>query len=499
MKYFLLGSSSKQGTLFFRVVKRKPELNIRVSTGIKVGVAAWNKSQTSTSAWDRFIHTESGKAIVEKLRLIDEAVNNLLANGRINSNADKTIIEAFVNVIVNGDAIRIEEEQKELQRKKDEEQKGNIISFFNDFLEGIESGVVKHGNGENYRKSTLVNWKSFAKHLNGYCKKSTTFDDIDKAFADKFCAFLERKGMMPHTVNKYVICFRKLCNIAAEYGANKNATSLRVWKERKVDDDSMRAEIYLTEDELDALYKYPLDKREEEVRDVFLLGCLSCQRYSDYGSFTKKNFGQTANGTCVIKVKQAKTGSYIEIPIMDERVFEICNKYNYEFPRITPRRINDYLQNIMKRLAEVCPSLNEKFPTMLTQQEKQKEIHFVELSKRVSQGARLNAEDGRTYRNMLAYAQEHDGQPLFERDVNGNVVKFKWELVTSHTARRSGVTNLYKSGFLNTREMMAISGHQTEKVFEHYIKMGASEMADRIAEKMAMENKTNKKEQGKIV
>ena len=54
------------------------------------------------------------------------------------------------------------------------------------------------------------------------------------------------------------------------------------------------------------------------------------------------------------------------------------------------------------------------------------------------------------------------------------------------TARRSGITNLYKQGIFNTREMMAMSGHQSEKVFENYIKVGVSEQADRIAEKVRM-------------
>ena len=32
-----------------------------------------------------------------------------------------------------------------------------------------------------------------------------------------------------------------------------------------------------------------------------------------------------------------------EVPITDNRVDEICRKYNYDFPKITARKINDYL------------------------------------------------------------------------------------------------------------------------------------------------------------
>lgn len=82
------------------------------------------------------------------------------------------------------------------------------------------------------------------------------------------------------------------------------------------------------------------------------------------------------------------------------------------------------------------------------------------------------------------YAEEHNGSPLYERDAMGNVLRCKYEMITSHTARRSGVTNLYKEGVLDTREMMSISGHQSESVFEEYIKVSRSEQADKIAAKL---------------
>jgi len=52
----------------------------------------------------------------------------------------------------------------------------------------------------------------------------------------------------------------------------------------------------------------------------------------------------------------------------------------------------------------------------------------------------------------------------------------KWELVTSHTARRSFATNLYKSGFPSI-SIMGITGHRTEKAFLKYIKVTPEEHA----------------------
>ena len=113
----------------------------------------------------------------------------------------------------------------------------------------------------------------------------------------------------------------------------------------------------------------------------------------------------------------------------------------------------------------------------------------MEASKGSMKGMTIH--ERKSYPVLHQYAQEHNGSPLWERNERGEVLRCKWELIGTHTARRSGVTNLYKTGLLNTREMMSISGHQTEKVFEHYIKVGTSEQASRIAAKFRKEQEAS--------
>ena len=95
--------------------------------------------------------------------------------------------------------------------------------------------------------------------------------------------------------------------------------------------------------------------------------------------------------------------------------------------------------------------------------------------------ASLTENQKHDYYKFKKYAEEHNGKPLFQRNNAGQVIRPKYELISSHTARRSGVTNMYKSGLLDTRQMMGISGHQSEKVFESYIKVGIREQARRTA------------------
>ena len=57
----------------------------------------------------------------------------------------------------------------------------------------------------------------------------------------------------------------------------------------------------------------------------------------------------------------------------------------------------------------------------------------------------------------------------------------KWQLVSSHTARRSGATNMFKAG-IPSISIMKITGHTTEKSFMKYIKISAEENADLLSQ-----------------
>lgn len=493
MSVFFLRTKRTEGiaSVYTRVKKRNPPIKWEyVNTGVEVDIMAWTRANKSISAWNKYVR-EDGKEISEKLDKVSQTIELLFEEGEIKSNEDKPVLEKALSMIANNDALKVREEiaerkrrQKELEKQERIREQKEILNFYDYFFAGICDGTIRHGSNEVYSKSSIRIWKDFGKQLKAYCPKGTTFDDITKPFADKFSVFLEQQGFMPKTVNKDVICFRKLCNLAAEEGVNSNAVSLKVWKERTVRDNAKRAELYLTTEELDALYDMKLEGVDDEIRDVFLLGVFSAQRISDYSHLSRSNFKVTSNGTPIISLYQQKTGNYVEVPYIDRRVDLICEKYDYKFPSILKRDMNRRIKMILKKLAETVPSLMELNQTVLSCIELRKEKLYKEMCQKLENGEKLDAEQKKYYKKMKAYADEHNGSPLYMRDEEGHVLMHKYELIVSHTARRSALTNLYKTGLFNNREMMAISGHQSEKVFEKYIKVGVSEQADRIFQKM---------------
>jgi integrase len=59
----------------------------------------------------------------------------------------------------------------------------------------------------------------------------------------------------------------------------------------------------------------------------------------------------------------------------------------------------------------------------------------------------------------------------------------KYELVTSHTARRSFATNLYRRGIPST-QLMLLTGHKSEDAFLRYIRVSKIDNSLDVAKKL---------------
>ncbi|MBD5259206.1 MAG: hypothetical protein HDS46_00155 [Bacteroides sp.] len=75
---------------------------------------------------------------------------------------------------------------------------------------------------------------------------------------------------------------------------------------------------------------------------------------------------------------------------------------------------------------------------------------------------------------------EEDGKLVVERNDNGEVIMPHYNCVTTHTARRSGITNMYLAHKYTIVQMMHVSSHKTQKTFMDYIKLSFDEIADEI-------------------
>ena len=331
----------------------------------------------------------------------------------------------------------------------------SIGSYLDWLIEQMKAGTFKHGS-ERYDYDTIKAWVVFRNVYFRFEKeyekngKVLLWETLDKVTMDSFVKYLEDYGYLTKTINKYIITFKALIQYAHNHGLHDNLKCLKWIQKIKEIQGCATTKTYLNDAEVQALFdmNLPAGSLKEQVRDVFLIGVYTCQRVSDYSNLMPSNFSTTAKGTQVIRIVQEKTGNSTVVPILNDNLKMLVEKYDYRIPHISDVIINRYIKEILKDLSESVTSLQEYFRTILTLKEKR---------------------------------AVKEGNMVFETDDEGNVIKHKYDLISTHSARRSGITNLYKSRLFSTRQLMSISGHKTESSFYLYIAESADELADEIA------------------
>lgn len=457
-KYFIRTDKKKGMATLYTQFKRNGA-NIRINTFLKVDISAWNKSengylnseQQETIRANRFL-TELDVPRVslrEKLALIDKFLVTCA-----NDNKDKVYIQDGVKDIAGMEEKQRTEKAQEIEHRKQEEEaqklRNDITIYAHKFLTEIKNGDRKTKDGEAYSANTVKLWHTFVGLLDEFTAKvhPLSWATLNKADVDAFKNFLESKGYLKKTTNKYFFCLRALTGYSYDADVHDNEKAKHLFKTKGAGKTEKATEITLTADEVNALYNMRLSGNKEIARDLFLCGLFTAQRYSDYVRIERSWFGTTKKGTQVLRFKQEKTRKDMTIPLLDKRLIDVCEKYQYHLPTMCNVLLNRYIKEVCQKLAETVPSLNENVVTILTLRE----------------------------RNM-----ESRGDSSFLRDTDGNIIKPRWAMVNSHTARRTTITELYRSGRFTLKQLMAISGHSSIQMLENYIKQTDEELADSVS------------------
>jgi integrase len=351
-----------------------------------------------------------------KAHLINSAyVNDLLNTFETELYKEISAIESKQGII-----------NKEILRKKLDDltnkSKDEEIKDLN-FYEYIEMFLIRKDG--KIAKVTLRSYKQTHRLLKEY-NCNLQFDSINLNFYYEFLKFLENDNKSLNTIGKHIKNLKSFLNSATQDGINKNLiytnSAFKAPKEQTTS-------IYLTEQEIEKIANYDFSAYPNwaMARDIFLIGCYTGQRVSDYNGLTKSNF-YTSEGIDFFKIKQKKTGKEVFCPITKE-VKAIMVKYNnVPPPKMNEQDINQYIKNVGNRVGI-------------------KEM----ITKNFTKAGIQNADE---------------------------IMKYK--LIGTHTARRSFCTNKYKMG-MPIYEIMHFSGHSTEKEFYKYIRIEKEEKAIKIA------------------
>jgi len=257
--------------------------------------------------------------------------------------------------------------------------------------------------------------------------KALYFNTIDREFYYDFLRYLTDKKFSKNYIGTVIQKLKTVMGYA--FDENKH-TNLEFKKNYFSKISEPIAHPYLNSNELKSIEKLSLsDSKMDIARDIFLIGCYTGLRIGDLLNFIKNPDVISDGGYMFFKVSQQKTSNPVIIPL-NKIISQILNKYDGNLPPyMRENEINIFIKSICKR-------------------------------------AKI------------------DQQHCIKRTEGGLVTESimpKYKFVTTHTARRSFCTNAYKSG-MPVHDIMAISGHKSERVFLNYVKVHLEENAKRIAQ-----------------
>jgi site-specific recombinase XerD len=235
------------------------------------------------------------------------------------------------------------------------------------------------------------------------------FNTINKDFYNAFIKFcVETRNHSANTLSRNIGLFKTFM-----YWALLNKFTYNdEFKNFKNVKKFITNEVALTIEQVNEIKTFDLEDNQKliRVRDLFVFGCSTGMRYSNY-SKVKKN--DVSNGFInVIDVKDKSKS--LSIPL-NKYSKEILEKYDYYLPAISNQKFNDYLKELFLKM------------------------EYKEIVKKTMR-----------YGNDIVESES----PLYER-------------ISSHTARRSFITIMKNEG-VPDKVIMSYTGHKSIEVFNNY-------------------------------
>lgn len=300
-----------------------------------------------------------------------------------------------------------------------------LFAFIDNFInERAASPKIKHGSIQIYR-TLYGKLQDYARTRN---KRRLDFADITPEFWERFRDYLYSLQLAENTVHKNLRTLKTILNDATEKEATGGVDVYINTKRLGVSAEKVQ-KIYLSMDELQNLFHLDLSgkPRLAKVRDLFIIGAFTGLRFSDFTQIRPEHL-RKIDGEEFLEIDTQKTGERVIIPV-HPYVRATLSRNGGAPPRaISNQKMNDFL----KELGELA-GFSEP----------------VSIAKKIG-----GAVDTRVFN--------------------------KYELLCTHTARRSFATNAYKEG-IPPLSIMKITGHRTEAAFMRYIQITKEENAGIMA------------------
>jgi len=389
---------------------------IRGATNITVKPEFWNPDTQLLR--NKIGVTKSKDTINGKLKNFESFVYDHIGGYQTkNQNEIKGLLKNDIEIYFN--------------KKKEEKKALNLLEFYSWYIEHYKThplpttgNILGKGTAKTYKNAYRI-----IREFNNAIYK-VDFKSITVNFYDDFIAFLTDQDYSLNYIGTQIKVLKTIMGSSFEKDLHQNLDFKKKYFRKPSEDVS---NIYLTLEELKSIEIVDLSNFKDKItnknlkltkdlldraRDLFLIGCYTGLRISDYRDLNAAKNIIEEDGAKYLRLKSKKTGKFVTIP-MSKVIKNILKKNRGEFPSKIPEQ---HLNYAIKEVGELA-KIKEKFSKEITKGGKRIEI-----------------------------------------------TKFKYDFISSHTARRSFCTNAYLSG-MPVYDIMQLSNHSTEKVFYNYIKV----------------------------
>lgn len=423
---FFLKDKNKPESLVQAIIRNKGE-RYKISTGIIVATEFWKQDKHRCNASNKGKKYPEAYLFNERLDAWENVLNQALHD--------------FSRDLITPTANLFKEKVEELIAAKNELAG---VSHPSEQNEDFTNFIVEFCNQAVRAPNTIKSYITTLNLLTEYqkvSKQTLTFKDIDIEFYWQLKKWLMEKDKSVNYIGTVFKNIKTFMNQARDRGIHN--FSGHTHKEFKAVDEDVDT-IFLTQDEILKIFHLKFDdellinafpkivnvkgnlerkiQSYEDHRDAFIIGYCTALRHSDYSRLIDLNVSND-----IVSIWTRK---------MDKKVF---------IPK------HWMLQEILKRR-------NNKLPTAISDQKHNKRIKEIGMLAGITQEVLITRTAG---------------------DKRLDETYKKYELITTHTARRSGATNMYLAG-IDIKFIQEILGHSKIETTLKYIRVNQEENAKRL-------------------
>lgn len=269
-----------------------------------------------------------------------------------------------------------------------------------------------------FKKHSFIKFGSLKGHLEEFEKFQKRKLDIEKISQEQLedlqSFMYENRNLNTQSTSKYIGVFKIFLNWCVKRRYTENIDFKYFTPIRQPDG----LKVIIAPDELEAIRKVDLGSKDylKNARELFILSCLVGLRYSDYSRINKEHLKQDADGNPYLQIRQQKTEDFVDLPLTDEAYSIVKKLISGEVRSISNQKMNTYV----KELCEIA-EIDELFEKVIYKG-REKKIETVK----------------------------------------------KYELISTHTGRRTFATNLLNKG-VPAEVVMKFTGHRDYKSFSKYV------------------------------